>query len=70
MASTWCTECTTCKKAKVFDMLDVLNFDSILTFSMKQDSQYSQPLPVPERGLDLKTKIFVSVKATNLTDRY
>jgi len=27
-------------------------------------------LTIPETGLNLKTKIYVAVKATNLTDRY
>lgn len=38
-------------------------------FSVEQDQQYQQILTIPETGLDLKTKIYVSVKATNLTKK-
>lgn len=37
---------------------------------MEQDSLYQEVMTVPPTGLNLKTKIYVLVKATNLTDRY
>lgn len=37
---------------------------------MEQDEQYQEMLTIPTTGLNLKTKIHVAVKATNLTDRY
>lgn len=35
-----------------------------------KDRYYTTQLKVPEGGLTLKTRIFVEVKATNLTGRY
>lgn len=35
-----------------------------------KNRQYTQPLKIPEKGLQLKTRIYVQVKATNLTNRY
>ncbi|CAL8362609.1 unnamed protein product [Merluccius merluccius] len=46
------------------------SFISTLSMTLYKDSSYSTPLVVPERGLSLKTRIFVGVKATNLTDRF
>lgn len=34
-----------------------------------KDNQYQDILNIPSTGLTLKTKIYVSVSATNLTDR-
>lgn len=39
-------------------------------FPVQQDEQYQQALIMPPTGLNLKTKIYVAVKASNLTDRY
>lgn len=39
-------------------------------FYVQQDDQYRQALLMPPTGLNLKTKIYVAVKATNLTERY
>ena len=36
---------------------------------MQQDSEYQEMLTIPQTGLNLKTKIYVAVQATNLTDR-
>lgn len=38
-------------------------------FPMQQDEQYQQALIMPPTGLNLKTKIYVAVKASNLTER-
>ncbi|XP_063348620.1 zona pellucida-like domain-containing protein 1 [Pelmatolapia mariae] len=45
-------------------------FLSTLSMRLYKDQQYQQILTVPETGLDLKTKIYVSVKATNLTKKF
>ncbi len=37
---------------------------------MEQDEHYQEMLTIPKTGLNPKTKIYVAVKATNLTDRY
>ncbi|TSQ46608.1 Zona pellucida-like domain-containing protein 1 [Bagarius yarrelli] len=34
-----------------------------------ENRQYTQPLKIPKKGLQLKTRIYVQVKATNLTNR-
>lgn len=38
--------------------------------SMGQDNQYQEKLTIPTTGLNLKTKIYVAVKATKLSERY
>lgn len=35
-----------------------------------KDKSYSSMLRVPSEGLELKTRIYVEVKASNLTDKY
>ncbi|XP_039454162.1 zona pellucida-like domain-containing protein 1 [Oreochromis aureus] len=45
-------------------------FLSTLSMQLYKDQQYQQILTIPETGLDLKTKIYVSVKATNLTKKF
>ncbi|XP_006801646.1 zona pellucida-like domain-containing protein 1 [Neolamprologus brichardi] len=45
-------------------------FISTLSIQLYRDQQYQQLLTIPETGLDLKTKIYVSVKATNLTKKF
>ncbi|XP_031427139.1 zona pellucida-like domain-containing protein 1 [Clupea harengus] len=42
-------------------------FINTLSMSVYNDSDYNNPLVVPEAGLALRTKIFVEVKATNLS---
>lgn len=38
-------------------------------FHVEQDQAYGNILNIPQTGLNLKTKIYVAVKATNLTER-
>uniref|UniRef100_A0A8C9R260 Si:dkey-103g5.3 n=1 Tax=Scleropages formosus TaxID=113540 RepID=A0A8C9R260_SCLFO len=42
-------------------------FISTLSMSVYNDTNYTTPLVVPDAGLPLRTKIYVKVKATNLT---
>ncbi|XP_029027431.1 zona pellucida-like domain-containing protein 1 [Betta splendens] len=46
------------------------SFISTLSMQLYKDSLYQEPLIIPQSGLSLKTKIYVSVKATNLTNRF
>ncbi|XP_056139685.1 zona pellucida-like domain-containing protein 1 [Lampris incognitus] len=46
------------------------SFISTLSMQLYSDTGYTEPLIVPETGLNLKTRIFVGVKATNLTNRF
>ncbi|KAM9812158.1 zona pellucida-like domain-containing protein 1 [Syngnathus typhle] len=46
------------------------SFISTLSLELFQDAQYQEPLTIPETGLQLKTKIYVTVRATNLTERF
>ncbi|XP_030633953.1 zona pellucida-like domain-containing protein 1 [Chanos chanos] len=46
------------------------SFISTLSMRLFTDEQYTQALQIPETGLQLKTRIFVQVKATNLTNRF
>ncbi|KAJ8276616.1 hypothetical protein COCON_G00083680 [Conger conger] len=43
-------------------------FQKVLYFAM--DTDYGYPLVVPETGLTLRTKVYVEVKATNLTGSF
>ncbi|XP_029700009.1 zona pellucida-like domain-containing protein 1 [Takifugu rubripes] len=45
-------------------------FSSTLSMELYQDQQYQQILSIPPTGLNLKTKIYVAVAATNLTNRF
>ncbi|XP_026220628.1 zona pellucida-like domain-containing protein 1 [Anabas testudineus] len=45
-------------------------FISTLSMQLYKDPLYQEPLTIPPTGLNLKTKIYVSVKATNLTQRF
>nr|XP_046245247.1 zona pellucida-like domain-containing protein 1 [Scatophagus argus] len=45
-------------------------FISTLSMQLYKDDQYKEILLIPKRGLNLKTKIYVAVIATNLTDRF
>ncbi|XP_071392446.1 zona pellucida-like domain-containing protein 1 [Centroberyx affinis] len=45
-------------------------FISTLSMHLYEDRDYVDPLIVPPTGLNLKTRIYVAVKATNLTDRF
>ncbi|XP_053279285.1 zona pellucida-like domain-containing protein 1 [Pleuronectes platessa] len=46
------------------------SFISSLDLKLYNDEQYLEPLVIPSTGLNLKTKIYVAVTATNLTDRF
>ncbi|XP_043927032.1 zona pellucida-like domain-containing protein 1 [Protopterus annectens] len=46
------------------------SFVSTLSLTLWADRNYTVPLPIPKSGLYLKTKIYVDVKATNLTDKF
>ncbi|XP_034035000.1 zona pellucida-like domain-containing protein 1 [Thalassophryne amazonica] len=46
------------------------SFISSLTMQLYSDNTYSSPLHIPVRGLHLKTRIFVEVKALNLSKRF
>ncbi|XP_061917814.1 zona pellucida-like domain-containing protein 1 [Entelurus aequoreus] len=46
------------------------SFISTLNLQLYDDDQYQNPLTIPPTGLQLKTKIYVAVTATNLTDRF
>lgn len=39
-------------------------------FSKNQDTAYQEELVIPSTGLNHKTKIYVEVKASNLTSKY
>jgi len=38
-------------------------------FLFPQDSDYGHPLVIPSTGLELRTRIYVEVKAVNLTGK-
>ncbi|XP_007554467.1 zona pellucida-like domain-containing protein 1 isoform X1 [Poecilia formosa] len=46
------------------------SFISTLSMELYQDANYQNLLTIPPTGLNLKTKIYVSVKATNLTEKF
>ncbi|XP_062275844.1 zona pellucida-like domain-containing protein 1 [Scomber scombrus] len=46
------------------------SFVSTLSMQLYQDQDYLEMMTVPPTGLNLKTKIYVAVKATNLTERF
>ncbi|XP_034540251.1 zona pellucida-like domain-containing protein 1 [Notolabrus celidotus] len=46
------------------------SFISTLSMGLYSDENYSTMLQIPAGGLDLKTRIFVQVKASNLTNRF
>ncbi|KAM9847004.1 zona pellucida-like domain-containing protein 1 [Aulostomus maculatus] len=46
------------------------SFISTLSMRLYQDKGYSSRLRIPLGGLELKTRIFVEVKASNLTNRF
>ncbi|KAK5904850.1 hypothetical protein CesoFtcFv8_006371 [Champsocephalus esox] len=46
------------------------SFISTLSILLFKDELYQERLIIPETGLNLKTKIYVAVKANNLTDRF
>ncbi|XP_054482409.1 zona pellucida-like domain-containing protein 1 [Anoplopoma fimbria] len=46
------------------------SFISTLSMRLYSDNGYSSTLQIPPGGLELKTRIFVEVKASNLTNRF
>ncbi|XP_038159313.1 zona pellucida-like domain-containing protein 1 [Cyprinodon tularosa] len=46
------------------------SFISTLRMELYQDSTYQNLLTIPQTGLNLKTKIYVAVKAVNLTEKF
>ncbi|XP_008278303.1 zona pellucida-like domain-containing protein 1 [Stegastes partitus] len=46
------------------------SFISTLSLRLFSDNSYSSFLNIPQGGLELKTRIFVEVKASNLTNRF
>ncbi|XP_019729779.1 zona pellucida-like domain-containing protein 1 [Hippocampus comes] len=46
------------------------SFISTLSLELYEDDQFQNALTMPTTGLQLKTKIYVAVRATNLTDRF
>ncbi|XP_055064260.1 zona pellucida-like domain-containing protein 1 [Misgurnus anguillicaudatus] len=46
------------------------SFISTLSMMLFEDMTYTSPLSVPPTGLMLKTRVFVEVRATNLTHRF
>ncbi|KAM3616052.1 uncharacterized protein V6R79_011421 [Siganus canaliculatus] len=46
------------------------SFISTLSMQLYKDELYQEILVIPETGLNLKTKIYVAVHATNLTERF
>ncbi|XP_035480702.2 zona pellucida-like domain-containing protein 1 [Scophthalmus maximus] len=46
------------------------SFVSTLSMRLFSDNSYSSRLQIPLRGLELKTRIFVEVKASNLSNRF
>ncbi|XP_061104371.1 zona pellucida-like domain-containing protein 1 [Conger conger] len=45
-------------------------FISTLSMQLYEDESYEQPLQMPDEGLKLKRRIFVEVKASNLTKKF
>ncbi|XP_041850052.1 zona pellucida-like domain-containing protein 1 [Melanotaenia boesemani] len=46
------------------------SFISTLSMQLYKDAQYQEILTIPQTGLNLKAKIYVAIKATNLTERF
>ncbi|KAJ8399037.1 hypothetical protein AAFF_G00417040 [Aldrovandia affinis] len=46
------------------------SFISTLSLELYNDLDYADPMVMPPKGLELRTDIFVQVKATNLTSQY
>lgn len=46
------------------------SFISTLSLDLFDDAKYISPLVIPDLGIELRTKVFVEVKATNLTGQY
>ncbi|XP_028292892.1 zona pellucida-like domain-containing protein 1 [Gouania willdenowi] len=46
------------------------SFISTLSMDLYSDANYTRPMVIPELGIELRTDVFVEVKATNLTGQY
>uniref|UniRef100_A0A665X6G4 ZP domain-containing protein n=1 Tax=Echeneis naucrates TaxID=173247 RepID=A0A665X6G4_ECHNA len=46
------------------------SFISTLSMELFSDANYIKPLVIPQLGIELRTKVYVEVKATNLTGQY
>ncbi|XP_058478330.1 zona pellucida-like domain-containing protein 1 [Solea solea] len=46
------------------------SFISTLSLSLYSDVAYTQSMTIPEEGIELRTEVYVEVKATNLTAQY
>lgn len=46
------------------------SFISTLSLELFNDANYTRPLVMPELGIELRTRVYVKVKATNLTGQY
>ncbi|XP_019956192.1 zona pellucida-like domain-containing protein 1 [Paralichthys olivaceus] len=46
------------------------SFISTLSMRLFRDSDYNIPMVIPQLGIELRTKVYVEVKATNLTGQY
>lgn len=51
-------------------VLNVLTSFPLSCHRAPKDKSYSSMLRLPSEGLELKTRIYVEVKASNLTDKY
>ncbi|KAM9347377.1 zona pellucida-like domain-containing protein 1 [Symphorus nematophorus] len=46
------------------------SFISTLTMELFRDANYTKPMVIPQLGIELRTSVYVEVKATNLTGQY
>lgn len=46
------------------------SFISTLSMSLYADVNYTSPMVIPANGIELRTKVYVQVQATNLTSQY
>ncbi|XP_041806912.1 zona pellucida-like domain-containing protein 1 [Chelmon rostratus] len=46
------------------------SFISTLSLELFSDANYTRPMVIPELGIELRTSVYVEVKATNLTGQY
>ncbi|KAF7654548.1 hypothetical protein LDENG_00068400 [Lucifuga dentata] len=46
------------------------SFISTLSLELFSDSQYTKPMDIPKLGIELRTNVYVEVKATNLMGQY
>ncbi|XP_020487618.1 zona pellucida-like domain-containing protein 1 [Labrus bergylta] len=46
------------------------SFISTLSMELFKDANYTRPMAIPQLGIELRTNVYVEVKATNLTGQY